>query len=110
MFLPWLPPSLGGKNGLAFVLEGNPFAIMFALLLLISIIMFISKNTLLLKLASITTIINTFFLFGLMFQLRPGTFIQTWYDVAPIIAVLPLLVGDVVVLLLWQQLQLKTGK
>ena len=43
-----------------------------------------------------------------MIQSRPGTFVLTLYDIPPIIAALSLLVGDVVVLLLWQQLELKS--
>ena len=96
-FFPWLPPP-----------QGNILSVLFILLLVVSIGLFVIKDALLLKLASIATIVNTFVLFILMIQLRPGTFVLTLYDIPPIIAALSLLVGDVVVLLLWQQLELKS--
>lgn len=108
--LPWLPPELGGKTGLTLVFEGNLLAVLFIILLFTSIVMFITKESFLLKLAAIATIICTFLLFALMLQLRPETFVLSWYDIAPIVAVLFLLVVDVAVLLLWQQLQLKERK
>ncbi len=106
-FLPWLPLALGGKSGLELALQGNILAILFFILLSISIILFLGKVPSNLKIAAGATIINTFVLFVLMYQLRPETFILTLYDIAPIIAALLLLVGDVAVLFLWQQLQLK---
>lgn len=109
-FLPWLPLSLGEKSGLTLAMEGNLLAVLFLTFLIISIILFLTKNKSNLKIASIVTIINTFILFALMMQIRPGTFTLTLFDVAPIIAFLLLLVCDVAVLLLWQQLQLKSRK
>ncbi len=109
-FLPWLPLSLGGVSGLTLVLQGNVLAVLFFILLIGSIILFFGKNASLLKIAAVATIANTFILFTLMYQLRPVTFTLTLYDIAPIVAVLFLLVCDVVVLFLWQQLQLKERK
>ncbi|MDP3940970.1 MAG: hypothetical protein Q8Q49_01535 [bacterium] len=109
-FLPWLPQSLGGQSGLAVALEGNVLALLFLVLIVTSALIFLTKDSSLLKFAAITTIVNTFLLFILMYQLRPGTFILTPYDIVPIAAVLFLLVGDVVALLLWQQLQIKDRK
>lgn len=109
-FLPWLPLSLGGKTGLSFAFEGNVLAVLFIIFLIVSIVLFLTKTPSNLKIASSATIINTFLLFILMLQLRPGTFSISLYDIAPIIAVLLLLVGDVVVLLSWQQLQIKDRK
>ncbi len=109
-FLPWLPPSLGGKTGLTLAFEENVLALFFIILLVTSVILFIMKETPLLKLASLATFANTFLLFIIMYQLRPGTFVLSRYDIAPIVAVLLLLVNDVAALLLWQQLQLKTRK
>lgn len=106
-FLPWLPLALGGKSGIGLALEWNIFAILFVIFLLLSIVLFLTKEATFLKLASLATIANTFILFILMYQLRPGTFVLTLYDIAPIIAFIFLLVGDLVVMLLWQQLQLK---
>lgn len=106
-FLPWLPPSLSGKNGIMLALDGNVSALLFLILLLISSVLFLLKDGVVLKFAAVATIVNTFILFFCMYQLRPQTFTLSLYDAAPIIAVLLLLVNDVVVLLLWQQLQLK---
>jgi|SRR3989344_996518 len=105
--LPWLPSELGAKTGLNLALDGNVLSILFVILLLSSAILFLTKDAMLLRLASIVTIVNTFILFVLMYALRSGTFTLTLFDIAPIIAVLFLLIGDVVGLLLWQQLQLK---
>ena len=109
-FLPWLPPSLGGKTGIALALEGNIFAVLFVFLLVGSVVLFLMKDIFLLKIASGATIVNTIVLFVLMYTLRPGSFVLTLYDIAPIVAVLLFLVCDVAVLLLWQQLQLKERK
>ena len=105
--LPWLPPELGGISGFTLVLQGNMLSVLFIILLLTSTALFLTKDSSFLKTAAIGTIVNTFILFILMYQLRPGTFILTLYDIAPIMAVLFLLVCDVIALLLWQQLQLK---
>lgn len=109
-FLPWLPLTFGGKTGLSFAFEGNFLAVLFIIFLIISILLFLTKTPSNLKIASITTFANTFVLFILMMQLRPGTFTLTLFDIAPIIAFMFLLVGNVVVLLLWQQLQMKQKK
>lgn len=116
-FLPWLPaspaggpPTLGGKSGFALALEGNVLALLFVAFLITSIVLFLTKDALLLKLAAGATVANTFLLFVTMYTLRPETFILTFYDIAPIIAIMLLLVSDLVVLLLWQQLQLKERK
>ncbi|MEK7543388.1 MAG: hypothetical protein AAB557_00805 [Patescibacteria group bacterium] len=113
-FLPWIPaslvsgqPALGWKSGMILAWEGNILAVVCMFLIIVSVSFFFTKNSLLYKIASCATIANTFVHFFLMRQLRPGTFTLTRFDIAPIIAVLLLLVGDVVVLLLWQQLQLK---
>ncbi len=110
VFLPWLPQSHGGKTGLAIALEGNLLTALFIVLLLVQAILFIIKESTLLKLAVISMVINTFVLFILMLQLRPESFTLTLFDIAPIIAALFLLLGNVVGLLLWQQLKLKEKK
>lgn len=105
-FFPWLP----GKSGFLFALEGNILAVLFIFLIIISVVLFLTKTPSNHKIAAVVTIFNTFVLFIFMYQLRPGTFILTAYDIAPIIAFFFLLVEDLVVLLLWQQLQLKSRK
>lgn len=106
-FLPWLPPILGGKSGLTLALGGNFLGVLFLFLLIISIVLFLTKSPSNLKISAIATVVNTIILFTFMLQLRPETFTLTLFDIAPIIAILFFLVGDVVVLLLWQQIQLK---
>ncbi len=108
--LPWLPPSLGGKTGLILAAEGNVFELLFILLLVGAVVLFLRKEASLLKIASGVTIANTFVLFATMIVLRPGTFVLSFYDCAPIVAASLLLFCDVVVLLLWQQLELKQRK
>ena len=105
--LPWLPQTLGRESGLTLALQGNILAVLFFILLITSVLLFLKKVPSNLKIATGATITNTFVLFVLMYQLRPGTFTLTLYDIAPIIAFMFFLVGDVAVLLLWQQLQLK---
>lgn len=113
-FLPWLPVppaggplTLGGNSGLVIALNGNILALLFIILLIASIVLFLTKDALLLKIGSVITIINTFMLFVIMYNLRPETFVLTLFDIAPIITVMLLLVNDAALLLLWQQLQLK---
>ncbi|OGE31170.1 hypothetical protein A3C59_04150 [Candidatus Daviesbacteria bacterium RIFCSPHIGHO2_02_FULL_36_13] len=107
IFLPWLPPALGGVSGLTLAFTGNMLATLFLVLIILSTILFFTKEAFFMKVAAGVTIVNTFVLFILMYSLRSTTFTLTPYDIAPIIAVLLLLVCDVVVLLLWQQLQLQ---
>lgn len=109
-FLPWLPQAYDGKSGWTLAFEGNILALLFIIFTIISAMIFSFNESALLELGSFGTIANTFILFILMFQLRPGNIILTFYDIAPIVAILFLLVGDVISLLLWQQLQLKTRK
>ena len=105
-FLPWLPPTLGGDSGLGLALRGNILAGLFFGLLIISLLLFLTKVSSNLKIAALATMINSFVLFTLMIQLQPRTFALSFYDMAPIVTVLCLLANDVIVLLLWQQLQL----
>ncbi len=90
--------------------EGNVLAVLFIFLIIVPVILFLTKTPSNYKIASGATIANTFVLFALMYQLRPDTFILSLFDIAPIIAFMILLVGDVVVMLLWQQLDLKRRK
>lgn len=109
-FLPWLPPNLGGKSGFALATQGNVPMLLFLVLLVVSILFLLLKNSQYLKLSAAITIVNTFLLFVIMYRLRPGTYILTLYDIAPIVAILLLLITNVAVLLLWQQLKLKIRK
>ncbi|MBI4130524.1 hypothetical protein HY468_04360 [Candidatus Roizmanbacteria bacterium] len=106
-FLPWVPSSPGGLSGIGLALEGNFLALLFLILLLNSLVLFFQKEMIFLKIGSVLTFLSTIVLFALMLALRPGTFILSWYDIAPIVAVFMLLCQNVAVLLLWQQLDLQ---
>lgn len=109
-FLPWLPPSLGGKSGIFLAFEGNSLAILFIILIIVPITIFHLKKERLYTVGASAAITNTFVLFALMYRLRPGTFTLSLFDITPIVIFMNLLVSNVVVLLLWQQLQLKHRK
>lgn len=106
-FLPWLPPELGSASSLTLALTGNMLAILFLVLVTLSTILFFTKDPFHMKVAAGMTFTNTFVLFTLMYSLRSTTFTLTFYDIAPIMTILILLICDVAVLLLWQQLQLR---
>ena len=106
-FLPWVPPTLRGLNGIRLAFEGNFLALLFFILLLNSLVLFFQKEVLFLKIGAVLTILSTIVLFILMFVLRPSTYTLTPYDIAPIVAILLLLCQNVAVLLLWQQLDLR---
>lgn len=106
-FLPWLPSALGAKSAIVIAREGNGLAIIFIILIIVPILIFYLKKEKLYTVGASAVIANTFTLFALMYQLRPGTFTLSLFDLVPIVAFMSLLVGNVVVLLLWQQLQLK---
>jgi len=110
LLLPWLPPELGGKSGIGLVIQGNILAILFLLLIVGSTASFLNKELKILKYGMIGPILNIFILFILMYQLRSNTFVLTLYDIVPILAAFLLLINCVVVLLLWQQVNLKTKK
>lgn len=82
----------------------------FILLLITAIALYTTHNHVFLRIATIATIINTLWLFFIMFSLRPGTFSLTGSDAAPIFAALLLLTNTVAGLLLWQQLDLITKR
>jgi len=105
-FLPWVPLSLAGGSGFGLARGGNLLAILFFILLFITLILFLRKKYIYLKIASVLTFLSTLDLFVLMLIVRPGTFTLTLYDIAPIIAFLVLLCQIGAVLLLWQQMQL----
>lgn len=107
-FLPWVPLSMDGWTGFGLALQGNFLAAVFFVLLLVSLVLFFQKEYLFLKIAALLTIFLTLDLFTLMLSVRPGTFILSLYDIAPIVASLLLLCQIVAVLLLWQQMQLQS--
>ena len=105
--LPWVPLSMGGLSGAELALSGNFPALLFFVLLLNALMLFFRKEALFLKIGAVVTILLTIVLFILMLVLRPGTYILSFYDIAPIVAILLLLCQNIAVLLLWQQLDLQ---
>ena len=103
-FLPWIP---GGQTGWQLILQGNFLVILLGIFISISLLCFFIKNKLLLILGAILHMISSLVF---MIRLLPGTYSLTFDASAPIFASLLLLVGNVVVLLMWQQLQLKVAK
>lgn len=109
-FLPWLPILSGGQTGWELISQGNIFVMLIGIFIVSSLLLFLTKNVLLLKAGAVLHMITSVLFILTMIRLMPGTFILTFWSVAPIIASLLLLVGNVVALLLWQQLQLKFNK
>lgn len=106
-FLPWLPPIQGGTTGWALIQQGNVLVITIGILVAVSTLAFLTKDRTLLKAGAVLhTTASVLFIFT-MINLMPGTFTLTLQSIAPVIASLLLLIGNVVVLLLWQQLDLK---
>lgn len=106
----WQPAASGGKTGLSLLLTGNMKIIILFLLIILSIFLFTTSDKLLLKAGVLLQITASIFIFVAMISLMPDTFVLRFSYVAPIIAALLLLTGDVSSLLLWQQLELKERK
>lgn len=106
-FLPWLPISLGEKTGLQLILEGNIFVILLGILIIFSMLTFLTNDKVFIKAGLVSHITVSVLFILTMVSLMPGSFVLTLASIAPIIASLLLLIGNVIVLLLWQQLQLK---
>ena len=109
-FLPWLPLPQGGFSGWQLILQGNLWVITLFIFMIFSTFGFLTKNGWLLKAGMAIQIVSSVLFIAVMIVLTPGTITLTFYSLSPIIASLLLLLGNVVVLLLWQQLQLKGEK
>lgn len=107
-FLPWLPLSRGGFSGWELIFQGNLLVVTLFILIAASAFLFLTIDTKFLKVGAVLHIIASMLFIITMISLMPRTFTLTLNSVVPIIASLLLLIGNVVVLLLWQQLQLKT--
>lgn len=108
--LPWLGVSQQGFSGLELIFQGNMFVIFLGILIAGSTLAFLTTNKFVLKVGAIFHVISSVLFIFTMIRLMPGTFVLTLQSIAPIIASLLLLVGNVVVLLLWQQIQLLEKK
>lgn len=107
-FLPWLQLKVSGVSGWELILNGNFLVFTLFILILTSAILFLTKDHNFLKIGASLHIFASVLFIVTMVRLMPETFILTINSIAPIIASLLLFVGNVIVLLLWQQLQLKT--
>ena len=109
-FLPWLPPVQGGYTGWELIQQGNLLVILLFGLITSSTFIFLVRSKSLLKAGSIIHITSSIVFIVAMASLMRKTFSLTFNSIVPIIASLLSLTGDVIVLLLWQQLDLKKKK
>lgn len=107
---PWLPLGRGGQSGWQLLASGKPEVILFFLFLVVSLALFLTKNQKLIKAGAVINIVNSVFIIILFMGLLPGKIRLTLRESAPIIAAIVLLANNVVVLLLWHQLQLRIKK
>lgn len=107
---PWFPQSRGGLSGWQLLVLGKPEVILFFVFLVVSFVLFLAKNQILLKTGAVINIVNSVFIIIIFIGLLPGKIHLTFRESAPITAAIILLVNNIVVLLLWHQLQLKLGR
>ena len=99
-----------GQEAWELIQQGNLSVVLLAILVFFSTLVFLTKKKSLLKGGAVSHMTASVLFILTMIRLMPGTFTLTFQIISPIIASLILLIGNVVVLLLWQQLQLKTKK
>ena len=105
LFFPWLPGAHGGDSGWGVVLQGDVAMTLIAGLLWFSFIsLFFPKRPILAKVGVLSNVAAIIVLFGYMIDTVPNTITLTARDVAPIIVALLLLVNNLVLLLLWNEL------
>jgi len=107
LVLPWIPKSRGGPvTGLSLMMSGDGLVIATVLCICTALLLFvIARTSLFLKIASAAHLLATPLFFAAILRLAPGTFAMTLADIAPVVAVLLLLCGDVTALFLWHRLQ-----
>lgn len=111
LFFPWIPGAHGGLSGWGVVLQGDATMTILAILLLFTFItLFVSGKSKLSKMGVISHAIATVVFFGFMMYTFPNTITMEFRDTAPIFAALILLINNVVLLLLWHELDKKTHK
>ena len=105
LLFPWFPGA-HGYSGWGLVLQGNDAGMtILTILLVFTTASLLFKKQSLFKAGAISHFIATPLMFGLMIKMMPGTVKLTMGDTAPIFAVFILLINNVVLLLLWNQLQ-----
>lgn len=106
LFFPWLPEAHGGPSGWGVILQGDvPMVILAGLLIFTLITLFIPHKLILIKTGVLAHIAATIFLFAIMINAFPGTVSLEFRDTAPIFAAMILLANNIVLLLVWNQLQ-----
>lgn len=103
-FLPWVPVAQGGQNGFWLARSGDWGVVAYIALIILSLGTLLSRRNPLLKLAASAHAANSVYFIVLMIRLFPEPTKVVWADIAPMITALFLLVGNVVVLLLWHEL------
>lgn len=103
-FFPWLPLAQGRTTGWELIQQGNQIVFFIGILVVGSSLAFLTRNRTFLKTGVVTHIISSILFIAAMINLMPGTVVLDFASVAPIVASLLLLSGNVAVLLLWQQL------
>ena len=104
-FLPWLPAAQGRTTGWELIRQGNVAVLLLGVLIAGSLLALFTKNKSLLKAGIIAHIISSILFIAVMINLMPGTVVLDLGSIAAIIASLFLLSGNVVALLLWQQMR-----
>jgi len=109
LILTWVPGSRGGPvSGMTLLTNGHALMIAAVLCVVIALsLLAIAKNTALLKTGIASHLVATPLIFAALLRLLPGTFAMTFAEVAPVVAVLLLLCGNVTALLLWHRLQIE---
>lgn len=109
LILTWVPGSRGGPvSGITLLTNGHELMIAAVLCVVMALFLLaIAKSTTLLKAGLIAHLVATPLIFAALLRLLPGTFAITFTEVAPIVAVLLLLCGNVSALLLWHRLQIE---
>lgn len=115
-FLPWIPAIFEGEKlgwnqtGWDLILQGNLLVILLGILIAGSAFAFLGNNKFWFKAGAVSHLTSSVLFILTMMSLMPGTFKLSLQSVAPIVASMLLLAGNVVILLLWQQMQLAQKK
>lgn len=110
LFFPWIPGPHGGLTGWGVILQGDMVMTFLAGLLAFSFVtLFVPKKLILAKAGILVHVATILLLFGFMIYTFPGTVTLALRDTAPIFATLILLINNVVLLLLWHELDKRSS-
>lgn len=105
LFFPWFEAEGIVYAGISLAIIGNLGLVIYGSALLLSMALVISGYPRLNVVGAKIALANSAWLFGVMFLMFPETKKLAFTDIAPIVSVLLMLCNNVVVLLLWHQLQ-----